>query len=167
MEIYFVRKSKWILVLVILKIIFILWFTSLVLFFFHHITKYLWNELIPGVIVISYIIVIIWYLSSIISLARYFFDLLIITDNIIYQFKMWLFLIEDISIIEIYRIQEIKSYTRWFIRVLLKVWDIHLVEQKDKEKIIYNIDSPKQVAKNIERIKLNIIEKRRPQTCQL
>jgi len=63
--------------------------------------------------------------------------------------------------IEIYRVQEIKALTNWFIRVLLNVWELHLVEQKDKEKIIHNLDNPEKIAKIIENIKIELVKKRR------
>ena len=86
---------------------------------------------------------------------------MILTQKSIYKFKVWLFFSEDISMVEIYRIQEIKSTTDGFIRILLNIWDLHLVEQKDKEKIIHNLDNPQQIAKKIEEIKVNLIRLRR------
>ena len=63
--------------------------------------------------------------------------------------------------VEIYRIQEIKAFTNWFLRVLFNVGELHLVEQKDKEKIIHNIDNPEKIAKIIENIKVELVQKRR------
>ena len=161
MKTHIVRKSKWLLLLIIIKILVITIFSLLVLIFFSHTIQKYGKDIAPSLVAIAYFIIFWGYFSSIISITRYFFDILLITPAIIYKFKIGLFLTEDISMVEIYRIQEIKAFTHGFIRVLLNVWELHLVEQKDKEKIIHNIDNPEKVAKIIENIKLELIKKRR------
>jgi len=161
MKFHLVRKSKWLLLLIILKIIIITLFLLLVLLFFYHLIKHFWKEISIPLIIIAYFLVFWGYFSSIISLTRYFFDILLITDKTIYKFKIGLFFSEDISMVEIYRIQEIKAFTNWFLRVLFNVGELHLVEQKDKEKIIHNIDNPEKIAKIIENIKVELVQKRR------
>ena len=159
-NIIFVRKSKWLLFLITLKIIFIIFLLIFVFHFFWFLIKKFGTEIEPTLILISYLLVIWWYFSSIIPITKYFFNFLIITENYVYKYKIWLFFTEDMSIVELYRIQEVKAYSDGFFRVLLDIWDLHLVEQKDKEKIIHWIDHPNQVAKIIEEMKNKAIKNR-------
>ena len=160
MKYYFFRKSKRILLLIFLQVLVIILFTIFALIIFYHIIKHAWKEIIYTLLIISYFIIIWWYFSSIIPLIRYFFDILIIADKNIYKFKIWPFFIEDISIIEIYRIQEIKAFTNGFFKVLFNVWELHLVQQNDENEIIHNLDNPKKIAKIIEERKNEIDRKK-------
>ena len=130
------------------------------LHFFWYLIEKFGTEIAPTIIIISYLLIIWGYFSSIVPLTKYFFDFLIITDQYVYKYKIGLFFTEDMSIVELYRIQEVKAYSDGFFRVLLDIWDLHLVEQKDKEKIIHWIDHPNQVAKVIEEMKNKAIENR-------
>jgi len=159
-NIIFVRKSKWLLALIILKIILIFFLLVFILKFFGYLIGNFWKELGPTILIISYLLIIWGYFSSIIPLTKYFFDFLIITENYVYKYKIGLFFTEDMSIVELYRIQEVKAYSDWFFRVLLDIGDLHLVEQKDKEKIIHWIDHPNEIAKIIEEMKNKAIKNR-------
>lgn len=157
---FFVRRSKWLFALIILKIIFIFGLLIFILHFLGHLISIFWKEISYTILLICYLLAGWWYFSSIIPLTTYFFDFIIITDDYVYRYKIWLFFTEDMSIVELYRIQEVKAYSNWFFRVLFDIGDLHLVEQKDKEKIIHWIDHPNQVAKIIEKMKDKAIQKR-------
>ena len=159
-NIIFVRKSKWLLTLVILKIIFIWLLLIFILNFFGYLLRTVWHELDFTIILISYLLVMWWYFSSIIPLTKYFFDFLIITDNYVYRYKIGLFFTDDLSVVELYRIQEVKANSEGFFKVLLDIGNLHLVEQKDKEKIIHWIDHPNEIAKIIEEMKNKAIKNR-------
>jgi len=156
---YLVRKSKMVLFGIIFKIIFELTLASFLVWAMHHFIKlvpdfkYVW-------LIVIYIIVIITYFSILISIIRYFYDVLIINKKEVYRIKIWLFLVEDIDVVDLYRVQEIKARMEWFIWVLLNIWDLHLVEQKDREKVVKLLDNPEKIAEIIKHIQEQLIKKR-------
>jgi len=159
-KVYFVRKSKWIFLLIILKVIIFFILSILILYFLSSISWKLWNEFKYVEIWLLYLILFISYIAIITSIVGYFYNVFIVTNKWIYKFRLWLFFTEDVDIIDLYKVQEIKSKSEWFINVLLNIGELHLVEQKDSEKIIHFIDSPEKIAQIIKWVQHKLVEKR-------
>ena len=157
---YLIRKSKWLLLLTLLKLIIILIVSWIIIYFAYLLSLKGSNEFMSIEIVLIYSSLFFSYFAIVTSLTRYFYNLTIVTHKGLYKFNIGIFSIEDMDIVDLYRIQEIKAHNDGIIQVLLNIWELHLVEQKDREKIIHNIDNPKKAANIIEKIKNKVIIKR-------
>lgn len=142
-DIYFKRKSKYLLFLIILKILIlvILMIAALYLMvIFHNKTQ----EYDLWIIVIILVYIFIWfiYLNIIFSITNYFYNVMIITHKSIYHFKLWLLMSEYVYIYDLYKIQEVNSNINWFLNVILNIWEVSLIEWNDKENKIHFLDDP-------------------------
>ena len=159
-EEYLVRKSKYLFFLIVLKVFFLILFSVLILQF----ATIVWNNANWWIkifeIIIIYILLIRFYISLTRSVVNYFYDLVIISNKWVYKLKLWLFLSENTEIVDLYKIQEIKAHTEWIVSVLLNIWDLHLVEQKDTEKIVHFIDNPEFIANIIRWVQHHLIQQR-------
>lgn len=156
----FIRKSIFLLILIIFKISILLILEIIILYSIHLMINSLWKEFDLLFISLLYIWSITIYFIIIIWLTFYFYSVVIISDSKVYKLKLWLLFYEDIDVVELYRVQEIKAQKEWLFHVLLNIWNLHLVEQKDREKIIHFIDNPEKVEAILEKSKENIVYKR-------
>jgi len=159
-KVYLVRKSKWLFFVIILKILLFLFLTLGALYILNIINTKTNDEFLQLEIISMYAVLLVSYVSIISAIVTYFYNVIIITNKWIYKIKLWLFFNEEIDIIDLYKVQEIKSQTKWFFQVFLNVWELHLVEQKDTEKIIHFIDSPEEVARIIKWVQHKLVETR-------
>jgi len=105
------------------------------------------------------LIIFIW-IQSIITFIKFFYSLELINKTKVYKLNIWIFHIDNISIINIKNIQEVQSISKWFIRILFWISDIHLIEQRDQEKIIHFVDNWKIIADIITRFKDDMVKNR-------
>ena len=159
------RKSKRIFYLLMTKIVILILF---LITWFLIILTVVWDSLngadymiIKNVIWILFIIAIIYIFTLITSWSiKYFYDIAIFTNDKIYKFRSWLFMRDNIDVIDLYRVQRIKVNMWWFIKVFLNVWNIVIIEQNDMEKSINWIDNPKDVMMLVQKLKDKVIYKR-------
>ncbi len=159
---YLIRRSIWLLIWHIIKVILFL----LILFFISYLSfklkHYISN---PDAIYFVYMIWIwIWllwlyiWIKSILSFIIFFYSLEIINETKIYKLNIWIFHIDTIAIINMSNIQEVKSVCNWFFRILIWLYDVHIIEQRDTEKIIYYVDDGKKIADLILKFKDNLVK---------
>ncbi len=159
---YIVRKSTWLLVLYVIKVILLL----LILFFLSYLSLKLKDYISnPDAIYIVYMIwVWIWllglyiWLKSILSFIIFFYSLEIINETKIYKLNIGIFHVDNISVINISNIQESKSVCEWFLRILFWISDIHIIEQRDIEKVIHFVDNGKQIIDIISNFKDRLVK---------
>jgi len=163
---YIVRKSTWLLVLYIIKIIFFLGVIFWVSFLSLKLKFYIWNSsnwentIINIMWILNLSLIIFIWIQSIITFIKFFYSLELINKTKVYKLNIWIFHIDNISIINIKNIQEVQSISKWFIRILFWISDIHLIEQRDQEKIIHFVDNWKIIADIITRFKDDMVKNR-------
>ncbi len=158
------RKSKWILLMIILRAI-ILWIILWIIIYWFIVLTYnissenIWFKHTWWMILIF---CIIYYFSTIISwFVWYYYDVVIWTPQKLYRFKLWLFFSDTVDVIELYRVQEMESKMDNFIKIFLNVWDLILIEPNDLKKIIHWIDQPKKVVLKFQELKDKFMEERK------
>ncbi len=160
---YIVRKSIWLLVLYVIKIVLLL----LILFFLSYMSLKLKDYVSnPNALYIVYMTWIwIWllglyiWLKSILSFIIFFYWLEIINETKIYKLNIWIFHVDDISVTNISNIQEVKSVCKWFFRILFWISDVHIIEQRDTEKIIHFVDNGKHIVDLISDFKDRLVKR--------
>jgi len=146
---YIVRKSTWLLVLYVIKVILFL----LTLFFLSYLSFKLKDYISDKEAI--YIVYMIWiwiwflwlyiWLKSILAFIIFFYSLEIINETKIYKLNIGIFHVDNISVTNISNIQEVKSVCNWFFRILFWISDIHIIEQRDTEKIVHFVDNGKHI----------------------
>lgn len=159
-----VKKSKWILYFILLKI-FIFNLIVISLFIWLLLVKFVywykdWFFLSDAFLFIMILLIAYTTISTIVLAYRFFYDFFILYNNKFYKFKMWLLGKEITEIIELYRIQEMSVSTNNFLYSILKIWHIILVEPKETAKFIRWIDKPSNVLMILEKIKSHVIKER-------
>ncbi len=152
-----VRKSKYYLYLILLKDLLLVFIAGIIYYFTDYLYLKLWIQ--PNFFYFLVLCALIFYVyfKIVVDIVSYFYNLLVLDQGKLYTFKLWLFFHESIDVIELYRVQEIKAKKEGFWCVLLNVWNLHIVEQKDKEKIIYFLDNPDYIESILEDCKEKII----------
>lgn len=140
---YLKRKSKYLVLLIALKIFALIALLILALYFiifFHNKTqKY---ELWIISVILLYFFMWFIYLNIILSISNYFYNVVIITNRSIYYFKLWMLMSEYVYIYNLYKIQEVNSNINWFLKVILNIWELSLIEWNDRENKIHFLDDP-------------------------
>lgn len=161
---YVVRKSKWLLILYIIKVIILISLLFLIAYLSLKLKyNYLENNL-DAIYITNLIWIIVWILiiyillKSILIFVKFFYSVEIINETEIYKINMGLFFVDNISITNISNIQEVKAVTKWLIRVLLWISDVHIVEQRDIEKVIHTVDEWKKIADIITSFKDKLVK---------
>ncbi len=90
-------------------------------------------------------------------LIKFFYWIEIITETKVYKFNIWIFSTDDISVINMFNIQEVKSVREWFFKVLFNISDIYLIEQRDKMTIIHYVDDGATISNLISKFKEKLI----------
>ena len=83
------------------------------------------------------ILTIYWFIKIIFAFWENNNEILIIHNDQIIIIKASLILMDDIEVIDAYRLMKIDSYAEWFWANLLGYWNIVLEQQKDN---VRNID---------------------------
>lgn len=161
-KVYLIRKSKWLLAIIFAKIFIILSFWLLTLYIIIYSLDFIKEHSLTQVVIfLSYILTFFVYFEIIISLTNYFYDIIIIDNKSIHRFRLWLLFKEYVFILDLYMIQEVDSHLTGFISVLLNVWELNILELKDRVTTIHFIDNPQKVAKNIRELQYKFVDKDR------
>lgn len=160
-KVYFIRKSKWLLVLIVLKTIILISFLSIVLYWLVSLsTEIKEHSLTSIVIFLLYILTFFIYVNIIFPIVFYFYDIVIINHKSIYRFKLWLLFSEYVYILDLYKIQEVDSHVDGMLHVILNIWELHLIELNDKENKIHFLDNPQEIAHNIRELQYKFVDKK-------
>ena len=164
-KVYFIRKSKWILALVLLKSIFFLSFLVIILYWIAYFSSDIKQHNLTNIVILFlYILLFSIYLEIIISIARYYYDILIIDNKSIYRFKLWILFKEYIFIIDLYMIQEVDSHISGILNVLLNIWELNIIELKDRITTIHFLDDPQKIVHNIRESQYKYVDKKEHKT---
>ncbi len=122
----------------------------------------LWNE-ITHYIALPIIIVLIsyWFLKLIFAFWENYNEMLIIHNDQIIIIKASLILMDDIEIIDAYRLMKIDSYADWFWANLLGYWNIVLEQQKDNVRIFHFVAKPYKILALLKEQRNNVLDDRR------
>lgn len=135
---YTIIKKHFILVfLYLIKFVFILIFAFLLYYIWINFKESLWIEVInyiffPLILILvnySFIRLILW-------LIEYYNYLFIIIWDQIFIVNSSLILVNDIEMIEAFKIVKLDSFSRWFFANLLSFWDI-IIETSTREERIF------------------------------
>lgn len=165
-----VRKSFWLLFVYILRSVFLILFISLLIYWF----TYFISTLPEGLFLLKvflWFIILLWIILTLLTIISWIvlfhFDIVICSDQKIFRFKLWLFFKDNVDIIELYRIQEVRVNMSNFIKILLNIWDIRLIEPNDIVKEVHRLDEPKRVALAISKEKDKLIARRRKKEIEV
>jgi len=155
------RKSKWLLYVVFLKVIFfmlLLWALWYLVSLMSSVSQQ--SDLKDWIGIIILFFMLHFFIGSIVWFVRYFYDVVVCSSDKLIRVKLWLINKDTIDSIELYRIQEMEVMMDWFFRIIFNVWDIGFVELNDQRKIIHWIDKPKRVMLLIQEIKDKLIKEK-------
>lgn len=164
---FLIRKSKWKLILIILRVIFFMLIFIIFWWWVFKIKEVLHNEFyfVESFFGIALLALMFYYfIRFIVRIVSYFYDVFVVWEDKIYKFKVGFWFKENIEIIELYRVQEIRAVCDKFTHVLFDVGHVVLVENTQKERVIHRIDKPKQVVSDIQSVKDKLIARRRYKT---
>lgn len=122
----------------------------------------LWNE-ITHYIALPIIITLIsyWFLKLIFAFWENYHEILIIHNDQIIIIKASLILMDDIEIIDAYRLMKIDSYADWFWANLLGYWNIVLEQQKDNVRIFHFVAKPYKILALLKDQRNKVLDDRR------
>lgn len=143
-------------VLVLLVAIFLYWFYVNYIFHIEDIQS----------IKIVYIWLLIWiinyiFLSLILALIKYYYNLIIIYDNKIVIIKCSLLYKDDLEFIDAYRIMKFDSFQRWFVANIFSFWDLIIEQQKNDVRVFHYIPDPHKIISILNIQRDNMINLRR------
>jgi hypothetical protein len=159
---YIIRKSKWLLYLYILKLSFLFLLSFLLIYFNIKLKDYIWINSIDKLFIVNFIWILLWIfliyasIKWVLYFIIFFYELEILCKDKIYKLNIWIFHKDDISVINLSNIQEVKSVIGWFFRTLFQISDIELIEQRDEVKVIHFVDNWKDIVKLITELKDNM-----------
>ncbi len=148
---YLIRRSKWLLYFYIVKSIFLVLLAFFLTYFILKLEHTIWETWDKKYIVYA-LWLLLWVFIVYISIKipiyfiRFFYELEIINKELIYKLNIWIFHKDDISIINLNNIQEVKAISEWLFKILFKISDIQLVELRDQVKVIHFLDYGKDIA---------------------
>jgi len=158
-NIYVIRKSKWLLLLILLKIFILITFFIIILYWIVKFSNTInSNWLTDTIIFMVYILSFFIYFNIIISLTSYFYDLIIIDNKSLYHFKLWLLFKENVYIIDLYMVQEVDSQIKWVTNVILNVWEVNIIELKDRITTFHFIDNPQEITNKIRELQYQYVD---------
>jgi ABC-type multidrug transport system fused ATPase/permease subunit len=159
---YIIRKSRWLLFLYILKLSFLFLLSFLLIYFNIKLKDYIWIDSPDKLFIVNFMWILLWIflvyasIKWVLYFIIFFYELEIICKDKIYKLNIWIFRKDDISVVNLLNIQEVKSITEWFFRTLFQISDIELVEQRDEIKVIHFVDDWKEIVKLITELKSKI-----------
>lgn len=139
-----IRKHMIALILKILKSVF---FALLALLLYYYSFKYIdvlkgtdWLNIISFLIIFA--LIHYSFITFILYIIYYYNDLVIMDKDQIIILKSSLLLIDDMEIIDIYKIVKMDSFSRWFFWNVLWYWTIVIEQQKNDVRIFHYISDP-------------------------
>lgn len=160
---YTIIKRHWIVIFAKLIKAFFFLFIALI-FYYWAITYYdiLWQEFVLYIILpIIWIILNYSFIKIFETFLQYYNEVLIIHWDQIIIIRSSLFLMDDIEIIDSYRVMKFDSYADWFWANLLGYWHIVLEQQKDNVRIFHFVPQPYRVISILKEQRDKILNDRR------
>lgn len=101
------------------------------------------------------------FLSLILSIIEYYFDLMIVYKDQIVSIKCSLLFRDDIEIIDAYRIMKVDGYSRWLFQNILSFWNLVIEQQKEESKIFHFMPKPYKILMIIQKQRDNLLAERK------
>ena len=156
------RRSKWILIMKLIKILFIflvLILFILLIFSFKDAIILLSSSLYNLFLVITVFLINYFFLFVLFELTKYFFLLFIFDRKRIIFYSVWKFFSDNIDIINMHEIEDIKFTKDHILNVLLDFWKIIFNDNKLDVKVVYCVDKPEKIVELL--MKNNEFEKQK------
>ncbi|MCP4523174.1 MAG: hypothetical protein GY828_03065 [Candidatus Gracilibacteria bacterium] len=101
------------------------------------------------------------FISLILGLISYYFDLLVVYKDQIVMIKCSLLFRDDIEIIDSYRVMKVDGYSRGFCANIFGYGNLVIEQQKDEVKILHFIPRPYKILLIIQKQRESLLEERR------
>lgn len=101
------------------------------------------------------------FLSLILSIIEYYFDLMIVYKDQIVSIKCSLLFRDDIEIIDAYRIMKVDGYSRWLLQNILWFWNLVIEQQKEDSKIFHFMPKPYRILMIIQKQRDSLLAERK------
>lgn len=101
------------------------------------------------------------FISLILSVIYYYFDLIVIYKDQIVMIKCSLILRDDIEIVDAYRIMKVDWYSRGFFANIFWYWNLIIEQQKDDVRIFHFIPKPYKILLIIKKQRDAVLEERK------
>jgi hypothetical protein len=139
-----IRKHMMALIIKALKSVFFI-FIALVLYYYSYkyvdvIKKTDWLNIIAFLII--FFMIHYSFIKMILYIIYYYNDLVIMERDQIIILKSSLILIDDMEIIDIYKIVKMDSFSHWFFWNILWYWSIVIEQQKNEVRTFHFISDP-------------------------
>ena len=146
----------------IVKAVFFL-IIALILYYFTMSFKIdLWVDITHYVLLpIILILTIYWFIKIIFAFWENNNEILIIYNDQIIIIKASLILMDDIEVIDAYRLMKIDSFAEWFWANLLGYWNIVLEQQKDNVRIFHFVAKPYKILALLKEQRNKVLDDRR------
>lgn len=136
---------------------------ALILYYFTMTFKTdLWVDITHYVLLpIILILTIYWFIKIIFAFWENNNEILVIYNDQIVIIKASLILMDDIEVIDAYRLMKIDSYAEWFWANLLGYWNIVLEQQKDNVRIFHFVAKPYKILALLKEQRNKVLDDRR------
>lgn len=101
------------------------------------------------------------FISLILSVIYYYFDLIVVYKDQIVMIKCSLILRDDIEIVDAYRIMKVDGYSRGFFANIFWYWNLIIEQQKDDVRIFHFIPKPYKILLIIKKQRDAVLEERK------
>mgnify|MGYP006999714560 FL=1 len=101
------------------------------------------------------------FLSLILSIIEYYFDLMIVYKDQIVSIKCSLLFRDDIEIIDAYRIMKVDGYSRGLMQNIFWFWNLIIEQQKDDSKVYHFMPKPYRILLIIQKQRDNLLADRK------
>lgn len=101
------------------------------------------------------------FLSLILSIIEYYFDLMIVYKDQIVSIKCSLLFRDDIEIIDAYRIMKVDGYSRGLMQNIFGFGNLIIEQQKDDSKIFHFMPKPYRILLIIQKQRDNLLAERK------
>lgn len=146
----------------IVKALFFLIIALILYYFTMSFKTDLWVDITHYVLLpIILILTIYWFIKIIFAFWENNNEILIIYNDQIIIIKASLILMDDIEIIDAYRLMKIDSYADWFWANLLGYWNIVLEQQKDNVRIFHIVPKPYKILALLKDQRNKVLDDRR------
>lgn len=146
----------------IVKAVFFLIIALILYYFTMSFKTNLWVEITHYVLLpIILILTIYWFIKIIFAFWENNNEILIIHNDQIIIIKASLILMDDIEVIDAYRLMKIDSYAEWFWANLLGYWNIVLEQQKDNVRIFHFVAKPYKILALLKEQRNKVLDDRR------
>lgn len=146
----------------IVKAVFFLIIALILYYFTMSFKTNLWVDITHYVLLpIILILTIYWFIKIIFAFWENNNEILIIYNDQIIIIKASLILMDDIEVIDAYRLMKIDSYAEWFWANLLGYWNIVLEQQKDNVRIFHFVAKPYKILALLKDQRNKVVDDRR------